>query len=243
MHKKTLKKNDNNNHHRLIFEFLIKQSELLKDLFIHSRVATQNIFNYYITIFSASTGTLLVALQLKNNSIPLVVYLLFFLTFIVVIGIIYQSCIINKYAEQAYYSNEIEKIFNRIQTLLSTSKSIQQFKILTDFQEFQYCSQEASRFYKKIINWEKKHWYFFSIGIFQLYITLITSLSLCLIPCVISIYIEIYTILTLKGVLTLFLSFLLLMFSQFSYAHIIIKNKLSDNNIIDKKPNFKHYKK
>jgi len=224
-----MRKKHENNNNSLSFEFLLKQYEILKDLFIHSRVATQNIFNYYITICSAFSGGLLVVLQLKNNSIPVILYILFFLIFIFVLSIIYHSCIINKYAEQAYYSYEIEDISKRIQDLISTNQPIQQFKVLTDFQEFQYCSKDASKFYKRLINWEKKHWYFFSVGIFQLYMALITSLSLCLIPCLIGIYLKKITIFNFQNIIVLFLSFSLSLIAQFSYAHITIKNMLSNN--------------
>lgn len=89
-------------------DFLLKEYDILKDFYTQSESAVQSLFNFYLTILSAIIGAVILVLQ--NNTYANITIVIGLLIFSIIIGIFYQSGIVDKHADQMRYAKAINEV-------------------------------------------------------------------------------------------------------------------------------------
>ncbi len=160
---------------QIAIEFLFKDYEIIKDLYVKASELIQSIFNFYLTIASASIAAFLVIFQASAPQLPNLIIALGFILFLIVVGTVYQTAIASRYAEQTHYANAIEEV----RSVISRKIADQEIPIIPMFAESKaYSSPRNNNIFSKITHWENRYYWLFPIGIFQLFMSLVTSISI-----------------------------------------------------------------
>lgn len=153
-------------------EFLYKEYDILKDLYIQVEQATQNIFNFYLTLITTVTGAIVIILQLaeKNgiNSVQSQITTGGLLWFAAAIGSVYLSSLTGRYAHMARYAQGMDEIRRFI---------IQHLHVPVPQIYQTFLSRGSKRKRNGIWRWI---FWLFPTGTYQLFIGTFNSLSLSL---------------------------------------------------------------
>lgn len=196
-------------------DLVLKDYEVVKDLYTQSESAIQSLFNFYLTVLSAIIAGLIFVFQVGAYDVGIVAGLLIFA---IAVGIFYQSGIVGKYADQAIYAKTINDVRSLFLKLLSEEK-IPVYKLPLR-------SPVSKQLTSAIDRWEKKMWWLFPVGTHQLFIAFINSVCLSLLVWVTFIYAELVASRLWQGILISFLVFWLGIIANDSYAVIKLNREI-----------------
>jgi len=85
-------------------QVLMKEYDALRDLYTQAESSAQGMFNFYLSFVSTVTGAFIVLYQASRLPSSLVIPMLFF---VAVVGTVYLSALIGRYAHMARYARGI----------------------------------------------------------------------------------------------------------------------------------------
>jgi len=85
-------------------QVLMKEYDALRDLYTQAESSAQGMFNFYLSFVSTVTGAFIVLYQASGLPSSLVIPMLFF---VAVVGTVYLSALIGRYAHMARYARGI----------------------------------------------------------------------------------------------------------------------------------------
>ncbi len=156
----------------LKFSFLIKEYEVLKDLYMGAENGTQSIFNFYLTFISFCSGGLLIISQAFSGRLDIRNIATILLVVVTIVGIFYIGTMSERYANLSRYGNAIDEIRRFI---------IKEYDIdVPDI--YKYLTKKSykdlstlNEFFPHSLSWAIN---FYPTGTYQLFISFINSLSL-----------------------------------------------------------------
>jgi hypothetical protein len=199
-------------------DFLIGEHESLKRAYSDVESSVQGLFNFYLTIFSAVVGAGLFIIQVDSVSAGTISVLL---TFVIAVGIFYQSGIIGKYADQVVYATAIEEIRNYlIKKMPEAGEPLRKLPLAPKL------TAEHSAV-SRLDRWEMGLWWLLPVGTHQLFIAFVNSLSLAVLVWMFLSFLGISASHILGGSIVSFATFWLSIIANDSYATIKLRQEMA----------------
>jgi hypothetical protein len=165
---------------QLTKEFLKEEYSALVSLYVHAENTLYALFNFYLTLLSAITGATVVLIQLNATQVTATYPgLAIFLGFVVLLGIITQDAIIRKNVDMAHYARAMNALKAH---MLQAAPEIQQrifyqHNLLTQVSPIPPGPDALTR-------WHQRLWWMTPLGMHQLFVGLVNSLSLVIVTIV-----------------------------------------------------------
>ena len=197
-------------------EFLLREYGVLKDLYSDSVAAAQSQFNFYLTILSAIVGGVVFTVQVGGAGVPNLGIFGLLLGFAVLIGVIYQSSILDRYADQARYATAIAELkVYLFSALPDSSAPVYQFPV----NSFRLGRAPAGGLERL----EYRLWWALPVGTFQLVITFVTSM--CLVGVLLVVVIAAGAVLLWQMAIASVVVFGASFMTQFVYANVALRRR------------------
>ncbi len=150
-------------------EFIKSEYEILNQWAMHGQNTVNQLFNFYVSLLTASLGALVVIIQISKSELSMSMFLTAGVAFLlVIVGVVFLDALVTQYIRNAYYYAGIISIQNFYKQYPEVEKTLQEhpsFSIEAD-------AEDPDSFVAKHIPFFK---YLLPVGIQQIFISLINS--------------------------------------------------------------------